>query len=115
MIETPEQIECALAADRVFHAFCGMSKAEQGFGIAMYAEQAGYADTIVNIAGYMMEVKPSWIGAMDRYLEAEGVNRPDVARWYEQSLAITKARREHYRTALIAERQKQSERKRYND
>lgn len=95
--ETEDQRECAIASDRTFHAFCGMCKASEGQGIAMYAEKAGFANTIVQTVGHVLDTKPAWIASMDRYLQSEGVNRPDVLAWFEEARRVIRQRQDHFR------------------
>jgi len=93
---TQDQIECGLAADRVNNAYQRLCRSEPGSGVAMYAEQAGYATTIVRIVGHMLTDKPGWTDSMNRYLKANGVQNPDVVGWMHWATGILKKRREHY-------------------
>lgn len=94
---TQDQIDCGLAADRVNNAYQRLRNSETGSGSAMYAEQAGYATTIVRIVGHMMVEKPGWCESMNRYLAANGVQSPDVVGWHHWAVGILRKRREHYK------------------
>lgn len=80
---TDAQSECVIFATRIFNAYRRMCTCDNGTGCGTFAEQDMHATTIIQtMDGIAENHSAEWFGSIDRYLESEGVNRPDCKAWY---------------------------------